>query len=158
MRHLRLSIASPKHRIMEKPNAVWVLWGVEPAASRRLDELDDPDDGLVSEICRRAGDATILKVALANGRASHIAVWKPLTAYHEIFYKVRPGGDVFVSDQFRNILSLLPVADRIPSKQSIVDYFIFNLIPGTNTYAEGGGWVWRGGRRGVFGRGGGGPI
>lgn len=118
------------------PDTIWVLWGLEPSAANRFEGFDDSDADEVSSLCRQAGDATILKVTLANGEAKQVTTWKALTSCHEIFYSIRPSGDIFVSDQFRNILSLLPVSDRHTSKQSITDYFLFNTVPGVHSYCS----------------------
>jgi asparagine synthase (glutamine-hydrolysing) len=133
MPKLRLSFSDPDVLVVERPEAVWVLSGLERSDVHRIRESNRTVNGLESDLAARAGDASIVKIHLSFGRATVAEVWKPAISYREVFYCWTSGGDLVISDHFRTLLSQLPLADRTVAPESVVDFFLFNTVPGTHS-------------------------
>ena len=79
----------------------------------------------------------MLKVHLTEGKARQVEVWKGMTSAYEVFYALRRNSDVLISDNFRSILSRLPVSERQTSETALVDHFLFRRVGGTESYSQG---------------------
>ena len=132
----RLLIANPDVRIVENREAVWAAAGLDNEGYRRLQDSVGSEPELEADLCRQHGDASIIKVERADGRAHSITAWKGMTSCHEVFYRVRPDGEIIISDHFRCILSLIPIAERTPSPAALCDHFLFRTVPADNTFCE----------------------
>ena len=102
----------------------------------RLADRGGPAEGLEPEICRRVGDASIIKIHAPQGRPVTLTAWKGITSVYEVFYAHRPNDDFIVSDHFRDILAQLPIEERTPADSSVIDHFLFKVVPGTNSYSR----------------------
>ena len=136
MSQLRICITDPEVRTIERPGVIWILSGVGESADQRLEEQGDVGGGFESDVCRRMGDASVLKIRFANGRPATLEAWKGLTSHYDVFYAARPSGDLLVSNQFRNLLAQLPPSERYPSEHAVVDHFLFRTVPGTSSYCR----------------------
>jgi asparagine synthase (glutamine-hydrolysing) len=130
---LRLSISDPDVLVVERPEAAWFLSGFGKSDVQQVQVSNEVLSGTESELARRVGDATILKIHLSSGRATAIEVWKPAISSRDIFYCQTSDGDTLLSDHFRTVLSQLPPVDRRVAEDSIIDFFLFNTVPGTRT-------------------------
>jgi asparagine synthetase B (glutamine-hydrolysing) len=137
MPKLLLSISDPDAQVIELPDAVWVLSGFEKSDVQRLRERNEADGTLKPKLLVRPGDVSVVKVHLSSGQATLVEVYKPAVSCREVFYCRTSNGDILLSDHFRTILSLLRPIDRIVDPASIVDFFLFNSVPGTRTICSG---------------------
>ena len=117
-----------------RSDGVWLASGIHAEAKRRLS--NEPSHAVAAELCRGVGDATIVHVATEGGRAVKLMAWRGVSSAFEVFYAVRPDGAILVSDQFRNMLVLLPLADRTPSEEAVLDHFLFRTVPCRRTYSR----------------------
>lgn len=136
MPKLCISVLDPQAQVIEQPDGIWILSGIDDAQCRRVEAQGRTADQLAQDICRRAGDATVIMVHLANGRPTMVNAWKGLTSRFEVYYSIRSNGDILICDHFRNILSSIPVSDREPSQEAMVDHFLFHNVDGTSTYCR----------------------
>ncbi len=72
-----------------------------------------------------------------EGRAVHLAATRSVSTGDELFYLVRPDGDLVLTDHFRCALSRLPPEHRVVPEASVADHLLFRTTPGTNTYVRG---------------------
>ena len=119
---------------VETPSGVWFLLGanhVDVASVTALTTGGEP-----KEFCRRNRDALVVFVETQHGHAVQLGLWKSLFSSHELFYTVRPSGDVVVSDHFRNVLAALPTAARQPDEHSLVGHYLTRKPFGKRTYSR----------------------
>jgi asparagine synthase (glutamine-hydrolysing) len=128
-----LTFANPGARVVRREHALWIASGLDEQAVTSLGPEGDSRSGVEAALCRRYGDASIVRVDLSRGTAARIAAWKGLTAGYDVFYRAGPGRQVVVADHFRNILSEVPVAERAPADEVLCDHFLFRTVPGENT-------------------------
>ena len=86
MPKLHLSISDPDVLVVECPEAIWVLSGLEEADAQRIRKQNPMVNGLEPDLAARAGDASIVKIHLSSGRATVVEAWKPAISYREVFY------------------------------------------------------------------------
>lgn len=130
-----LLLCDPARIEIPLPDGAWIASGFHAEAADRLRR--DPTEERAAELCREIGDATLIRITADAGRAAQLDAWRGATSAFEIFYSVRPDGAVLVADQFRNLLAEIPVAERQPSKEAILDHFLFRTVPGVKTYVRG---------------------
>ena len=129
--------ADPEALVIEQSDFVWILSGISASEAARLRGREPSSGGLEADICKRAGDAVVLKVHLGESKARQVEVWKGMTSAYEVFYALRRNSDVLISDNFRSILSRLPVSERQTSETALVDHFLFRRVGGTESYCQG---------------------
>ncbi len=136
MPKLEIVLANPEVRRVDRPDATWLLVGCDEYDAVRLEQSGNDRDEIEAEICARAGDATIIKVVHSKRRAHRVSAWRGPTSVHEVFRLERRNGDLIIADHFRNLLARLPMGERTPSDDAIIDHFIFRATPGHNTYCQ----------------------
>lgn len=133
---VQIRISDPEAHCFESAGAFWTVIGTGPTLPAGLEDRFARDLTAAEKICCEVGDAVVLKVDVNQGRAVKVTLWKGLTSGYELYYTVRSGGEVVVSDYFRNLLCALPQAERIVSDNIVVDHFLFRTVPGTQTYCQ----------------------
>jgi asparagine synthetase B (glutamine-hydrolysing) len=128
-------VADPARLEMSLPDGLLFASGFHPEAAEVLRR--DPSGERTAELCRELGDASAIRLTTDAGRVVRLDAWRGVTSAFEIFYALRADGGVLVSDQFRNILAEIPVAERRPSDTAILDHLLFRTVPGVRTYARG---------------------
>ncbi len=136
MPKLEIVLANPEVGRVSRPEATWLLTGCDENDADRLERSGSEQDEIEPEICARAGDATIIKVIHSKGRAHKVSAWRGPTSMHEVFTLKRGNGDLIFADHFRNLLARLPIGERMPSDDAIIDHFIFRATPGHSTYCQ----------------------
>jgi len=119
---------------IETPSGVWFLLGTDDADEVSIERLTT--SGEAERFCRRNRNALVVFVETIHGYAVRLGQWKGLFSTHELFFTVRPSGDVVVSDHFRNVLATLPVADRLPDEHGLVSHYLFRKPFGKRTYSR----------------------
>jgi asparagine synthetase B (glutamine-hydrolysing) len=136
MPKLEIVLANPEVRRVDRPAATWLLVGCDEYDAVRLEQSGNDRDEIEAEICARVGDATIIKVVHSKGQAHRVSAWRGPTSVHEVFRLERRNGDLIIADHFLNLLARLPMGERTPSDDAIIDHFIFRATPGHNTYCQ----------------------
>ncbi len=136
MRKLEIVLANPEVRRVDRLEATWLLAGCDEHDAVRLKQSANEQGEIEAEICTRAGDATIIKVVHCNGEAHTASAWRGPTSIHDVFQLERGNGDLIIADHFRNVVARLPVGERTPADDAIIDHFIFRATPGHNTYCQ----------------------
>jgi len=135
MPRFQLSLASHDARIVKNASTLWVVFEVDADDAERLLETGGVDCGIESRICKTAPAATIIKISMrSENQPAAVEMWRSITSYHDVFYAIRRNGDVLISDQFRNVLAELPIEERHPSENNVIDFFIYNQVPGNESY------------------------
>ncbi len=93
MPNLKVVLAYPEVRRVDRPDVTWLLTGCDETDAARLEQSGNERDELEAEICARAGDATIIKVVHDGGRANRVGAWRGPTAMHEVFRLERSNGN-----------------------------------------------------------------
>ena len=118
---------------LEQPDGTWILLGTENAGAEAVESLLATRDG--AAFCRSHRDALIMFIRHSETAAQRFDAWKGLLSTRELFFAVRPAGDVVVSDHFVNVLSALPPGARLPDERGIVGHFIHRKVYGSATYS-----------------------
>ena len=96
-------------RRIDRDDATWFITGVDPEVP--VDDLVAGDDA--SGFCGANGDALVVRIR--TGADLAVTVWKGLYSTRELFWSLRPNGDVVLADHYRNVMAMLPVAERATS-------------------------------------------
>ena len=68
--------------------------------------------------------------------ANSVFLWRSLTSSFDLFYTI-DGSKSFVSDSFAGCVINLPPQARVPSRDAIIDHFLFRYrVPAENSYCE----------------------
>jgi asparagine synthetase B (glutamine-hydrolysing) len=126
--------ADPERLLLRQPDGVWLASGFDRQAEQRLRRA--PSQETAAQLCRELGDATVLHLAAEAGRTVRVLAWRGASSAFELFYALRPSGAVVISDHFGNLLARLPVADRAPCDEAVLDHFLFRTVPGCRTYSR----------------------
>ncbi|MFC2153619.1 hypothetical protein ACFLQ7_03190, partial [Actinomycetota bacterium] len=100
-RHITAVFADDRVVRIDRPGVVWFLRGVTGVDRRSVDQL--ADDGNGEAFCATNGDALIVRIT--SGSRPSVTAWKALFSSHELFWTMRPSGDVVVADHYRNIMA-----------------------------------------------------
>lgn len=136
MPKLELLLANPTVRRVSRPDVTWFLTGCEETEAHQLERVGNARDGIEPDICISAGDATILKIVHDQNSAHRISAWRGPTSKYEVFRMKKENGDLIIADHFRNLMAQLPIAERMPSDESIIDHYLFRAPVGHNTYCR----------------------
>jgi asparagine synthetase B (glutamine-hydrolysing) len=105
---------------VERPDVVWFLRGVRSADRAAIDRLVDGGDG--ESFCRVHGDALVVRID--TGARPTVTVWRSLFSSHELFWSIRPTGDVVLADLYRNMMAALPIAERATSDLTVTSHYL----------------------------------
>jgi hypothetical protein len=136
MPNVRILYADPKVLRIDRPGATWLISGLVTGGEATFEPDQSSDGRAEAALCRRVGDATLLRVDHADGSPTRIRVWRGGASSYEAHHAIRPGGDVIVADHFRNIVALVPVEERQPSDAVAIDHFLFRHARGRETYSR----------------------
>ena len=105
---------------IERPDAVWFIRGVTNVDRCELERLADSGEG--EKLCLTHGDA--LAVRITTGPRPVVTAWKALFSSHDLYWSIRPTGDIVMADQFRNALSMLPIPERAPNALTLAAHYM----------------------------------
>jgi asparagine synthetase B (glutamine-hydrolysing) len=131
---VRVLISDPAHRCIELQNGIWIASGLHERAENLL--RVHPTESQAEAICRNIGDALLVRFLAQEERLVRIDVWRGITSGYEMFHATCPDGSILLADQFRNILTEIPVSDRAPSESALLDHFLFRAVPAPQTYSS----------------------
>ncbi len=118
---------------IDHPRGTWFLLGAGRADEAAVSALTSTQDG--ERFCQRHSDALIVFIELTNGDANHFHAWKGIFSTCELFFSVRPSGDVVASDHFLNVLAALPTRDRVPNEHGLTAHYLSRKPIGRLTYS-----------------------
>jgi asparagine synthetase B (glutamine-hydrolysing) len=111
--------------------AVGALSPLQSAAGSPVDPVD-----LGTRMARADRDASFALIDQRDPRSPVLHLWRGLLSVHDWFIANRSDGRTIVSDDFRSALAALPVADRVPGDDAVVQHYLFRTVYGTSTYVE----------------------
>jgi hypothetical protein len=117
---LSILIANPDAHHVPAGHVAWLISGLGSVDGSLLERRLAAGDTVAEDICRELGDASVVKIEYSESRAAQVTAWRGITSGFDVFYAVRPSGDVIVADHFRNIVSRLPPGgtDSVRREQS----------------------------------------
>ena len=95
--------------------------------------LDPESQG--TQLIRNDRDASFALIDRSD-RRTQVHLWRGLYSAHDWFIATRSGGSVIVSDDFRSALASLPVEERTPNEDSVIQHYLFRTVFGTDTYVQ----------------------
>lgn len=129
MPQIDASFTSVRTVRVDRPDTVWFATGVP--SSGVVEALADGGD--VEAFCATHGDAIVVRITTGDRPA--VTAWKALFSSQELFWTVRPNGDVVVADHYRNIMAALPVRERAPSDLTLAAHHLSRKPHGPLTMA-----------------------
>lgn len=136
MAQLVLDIVDPNAFVLERGASIWVISGLfEPLAAGFGDRPSD-DGESEAALCRDLGDGTIIRLDRTQDSVRRVRIWKGISSGYEVFYALRPNGDVLLADHFRNAMTLIPASERATSTESLIDHYLLRHVPGAGTYVR----------------------
>ena len=131
---LKVLVADPGAFSIETPFANWVILGLDPVQKEDLRALLGTSDAGTEQVCRGLADATVIKIANGTDSLNSVTIWRGLASPYAVYYSVRKNGEVIIADHFRNLLTRLPLDERITTDETVVDHCLFRTSPGHGTY------------------------
>jgi len=125
-------VAAPDARRVVSPRASWLLWG-RPATGleRAVSDAGSVEDAIAG-LASVAQDATAVRL----GHDGTVDALRSVTATRDL-YTLETADRFVVADSFRNALAELPVGDRRPAHNAVVDHLLFRHPPEPETYVAG---------------------
>jgi hypothetical protein len=136
MANVRILYADPNVVRRDLPGSTWLISGLVTGSEATFQPGASDDGRAEAALCRRVGDATVVRVDSSDGSPTRVRIWRGGASSYEAHYAIRPGGDVIVADHFRNIVCLVPVAERQPSDAVAIDHFLVRHARGRDTYSR----------------------
>jgi asparagine synthetase B (glutamine-hydrolysing) len=134
-RVLDLTVVAATSTRLDDGDLVWFgLGAATPLLSTAGGAVDPVDRG--TQLARAEKDASFALIDQRDPRFPVLHLWRGLLSAHDWFFAERSGGHTIVSDDFRNVLAALPVAERSPSEDAVVQHYLFRTVYGTDTYVE----------------------
>jgi len=127
------TFTDPRAVRIDHQSGTWFLLGAGRANEAAVGTLTSSEDG--EQFCRRHNDALVVFVEQTNGNAERLHAWKGVFATSELFFSVRPNGDVVLSDHFLNVLAALPTRDRAPDERGLTAHYLFRKPIGRLSYS-----------------------
>ena len=131
-----LSYTNPRVTRRRGGHGLWFAAGLSAAGLERLATAPDPAT-IGDEVVDRDRDASVVYVALNAGTPTQVIAWKGLVSVHEVFYARLPDGGFRVSDHFRNVVAVLPPAQRTMSDQALLEHYVGAATATRTTYSRG---------------------
>ncbi len=96
-----------------------------------------PDPAVAERLVRSHRNALILLVTMKDGMVESVGAWRGLLCGVELFYVVLGDGTAVFTDHFRNAIACLPLADRAPSDEALLEHYLTGWTYDRQTYASG---------------------
>jgi asparagine synthetase B (glutamine-hydrolysing) len=114
---------------------VWFAAGASKVLKSSASSTVDPVE-LGMRLVRDDRDASFALVDQRDPRSPVLHLWRGLLSPHDWFFAERSDGRTIVSDDFRSTLAALPVAERSPGDDGVVQHYLFRTVFGTDTYVQ----------------------
>ena len=128
---LRLLWASSTTEQVETDDGMWIISANRPA---ELAEVVAAESDVAATVEACEGDDA---VAVRVGDDGRLDAYRSITATRNVYVVDVPDGPLVVTDNFRNAVAELPVAERTVSTSAIVDHLLFRNQIEPNTYVTG---------------------
>jgi asparagine synthase (glutamine-hydrolysing) len=93
------------------------------------------DENVVESLMANHGHEWSAILVKRSQGANSIFLWRSLTSSFDLFYTIE-GSKRYVSDSFAGCVLNLPPQARVPSRDAIIDHFLFRTVPAENSYCE----------------------
>ncbi|MGI9666751.1 MAG: asparagine synthase-related protein [Acidimicrobiia bacterium] len=123
MSSLSVSAIDRQAQLLDVPGGQCFLWYVDPSAVQELRSSPDIRSAAQRLVAANRG-ASIALLESHDGAATSLTMWRGLLATSELFYATLADGSIVVSDHLRNVVSRVPVADRAPTEEAIVEKYL----------------------------------
>lgn len=133
---LEISYTDPRAVVVGDADCTWVVSGMLADQHPAFDAAAH-DGSAEAALCRRIGDATVLRVDHPEGEVTRVRMWRGAISSHELYAVRLPDGHTVIADHFRNVIARIPVEVRRASEQVAIDHFVFRYAAGHQAFAEG---------------------
>jgi hypothetical protein len=130
---LEISYTDPRVVRERAGDSTWFVSGLIGECPLSFDPGDDSGEREAA-LCRRLGDATVLRIDHADDRASRVRMWRGGISSFELHFLRLDDGHVVIADHFRNVICRVPVVQRQPTDAVTIDHFLFRHARGRDTY------------------------
>ncbi|MDJ0924121.1 MAG: asparagine synthase C-terminal domain-containing protein [Acidimicrobiia bacterium] len=121
-------------RAIEAGDTVWFLLESDRAAPHEVERvISGQDDPTV--LCRRHRNAALISLRLSAGVPVAVQAWRGLLATAEVYYAIRPEGELWISDHFKNVIAKIPPQDRPPNELGLAKHYLFRKPYGNTSYS-----------------------
>ena len=94
------------------------------------------DNDIIHYLSELSGELTLIRVHSQGKDCLSIFAFRSITSVYELFYAKTCSNDIILSDNFKNVLSILKKDEREISKEGIIDLFLFQRNYGDQTYLK----------------------
>lgn len=127
---VRIAILTPDHRLYTRP------WGAVILLSQALPDLPETlDAARFEKIMEGHGHEWSALMLTGAHERPQVTLWKSITSNYDIYYLCRNGWGV-ISDIFSQCVLHVPPAERLPSRDALIDHLLFTKVVGTSTYLD----------------------
>jgi asparagine synthetase B (glutamine-hydrolysing) len=134
-RGLDLAIIDRTVERLNDGNLVWFAVGASAPLQLAATSTVDPVK-LGARLARSDRDASFCLVDRRDPRSPVLYLWRGILSIHDWFFAGRGDGRTIVSDDFRSALAGLPVSERHPGENAVVQHYLYRTVYGTDTYVE----------------------
>lgn len=123
MRGITVSVLDPDVQVLERGDGTLFVWTLDGLTAESLQTASNCREAAEQLVVESRNASIVFLETTARGAVS-LTMWRGLLATTELFYAVLPDGAIVVSDHLRNVLSLVPVADRMPSDDAVIEKYL----------------------------------
>ena len=130
---IELAIVDNSVKRADRGGFVWLSVGAASPPQPKGGMSEGPA-AVGTRLVRRDRGASIACIDQRDPTAPSLHLWRGLFSSYDWFVATSSDGQVTVSDDFRSALASLPVADRTPSEDGIIQHYLYRTVFGTGTY------------------------
>ena len=136
MKELVISFTDLDAQRVEVDGGMWFAVGLDASRFEQL-ARGGSDPAVADRLVKEQRDAVVVLVTSVDERAVSISAWRGMLAGCELFYAVLDSGAFVVSDHFRNVVSFLPIGNRVPTDEALLEHYLTGWAYDRRTYSSG---------------------
>ena len=121
---------------IETAGGAWIAVGLNAEQESAL-ARSGFDAAVTEQLMRTARDAVVVHVSRHDGAVVALDAWRGLLAPGDLFYVEGDDGSIVVTDHFRNAVRCVPLKDRAPSDDALLEHYLGGWVYDRATYSAG---------------------
>lgn len=135
MHTLTVEFTDPDVQVVQVPGGTWFVVGLFDDMVGRLSEAGaNPDAG--ERLACEHRNASVVLVRSDGERCTDVHLWSGLYSLPDLYYARSSTGRVVVADHVRNVISRLPVGERAPGSDELIEHYLGGFAYDRRTFSR----------------------
>lgn len=127
-------LQTPDVHHIEQGNRQWLVLGGTAESVMPSSQGEGRGETFEERLCRQDGDVTVILVKSQSDSPVSVDLWRGLSSGHDLYLSVSSYGKFIVADNFSDLITQIPLAERHLAAHAAVDHMLFRTVPGEETY------------------------